>query len=448
MITNTAICSVYDPAESINNWLAQFDLNAQRLGLGEDQKLIRIGRYLPMEIANLIARSSSITTWTALKTTLIQTYGIPAAKFKQVIRRRLEASRQGNLPSRRLAVLFESVIFEFPVEDSLDTNTLRSIYLRVMLPKVRTMILCNIASKRTWKAISNAATEIEECLSMDEDFLEVAFENLTLNSPAAVQPPPVAQQAEVEPMELDALQHNHRARQNISSNRNSFRSPGNKNQDPMRLRSASGDPICGHCGKDGHLTKKCFSKNKNNDNNRQVHSIDQSVESDSSSPVTVNYVNAILNPDYAVNPIENDPMYSAPGVNSISVTTSESSTSRIKVSLGKDKAVSALIDTGASLTVLRFAVVQRFGLSVDTSRTISFTTANNQVNRSLGMVQVSATIGELPITLNRHVVSELTHDMIIGYPNLKALKVIIDTASNEVRIPKVFPGTGSSGLFG
>jgi hypothetical protein len=60
-ITNTAICSVYDPKESINNWLAQFDLNAQHLGLDDQQNLIHIGRYLPMEISNWIARSTAVT---------------------------------------------------------------------------------------------------------------------------------------------------------------------------------------------------------------------------------------------------------------------------------------------------------------------------------------------------------------------------------------------------
>ncbi|KAI9325580.1 hypothetical protein BD770DRAFT_450137, partial [Pilaira anomala] len=334
-ITNTAICSVYDPKESINNWLAQFDLNAQRLGLDDQQKLIHIGRYLPMEISNWIARSATVTTWSILKTTLIKTYGIPAAKYKQIIRRRLESLNQGNLSSRRFAVLFESVIFEFPVDDSLDANTLRSIYLRVMAPKVLAMILPNIATKLNWKAVSQAAVEIEECLSMNEDFLEVAFEKLTLNSPAPIaqpQPPLVTNTTEVEPMELDAIQHRQQSygRTNSSSNhRQSSQQPrNNKPQDPMRLWSASGAPICGLCGKEGHLTKKCYSRK---DKRKHVHAISQPVEP-TPLPVTVNYVNAIAKQDYAIIPLENDPLFT-PGINSISISASESSTPRVKVSL-------------------------------------------------------------------------------------------------------------------
>ncbi|KAI9326527.1 hypothetical protein BD770DRAFT_416949 [Pilaira anomala] len=339
-ITNTDICSVYDPKESINNWLAQFDLNAQRLGLDDQQKLIHIGHYLPMEISNWIARSPAVTTWPVLKNTLIQTYGIPAAKYKQIILKRLESLSQGTMSSRRFAVLFESVIFEFPVDDSLDTNTLRSIYLRVMSPKVRAMILPNIAGKLNWKAVSQAAVEIEECLSMNEDFLEIAFQQLTLSSPVqAAQPVSLAQQLDAEPMELDAMQHrNHYSDRNFSSSQNS---------------------------------------------QRPVHAIEHVSTSTPVSSTTVNYVNAIANNDYATIPIENDPLYTVPSINSIAVSASSAtSTPRIKVILGKNQTVSALIDTGASLTVIRSAVVKRLGLAIDTSRTISFTTANNQTNVS------------------------------------------------------------------
>ncbi|KAI9326851.1 hypothetical protein BD770DRAFT_456602 [Pilaira anomala] len=379
-ITNTAICSVYDPKESINNWLAQFDLNAQRLGLDDQQKLIHIGRYLPMEISNWIARSATVTTWSILKTTLIKTYGIPAAKYKQIIRRRLESLNQGNLSSRRFAVLFESVIFEFPVDDSLDANTLRSIYLRVMAPKVRAMILPNIATKLNWKAVSQAAVEIEECLSMNEDFLELNLWNwMRFN-----------------------IDNNHMAvltlRITIVNHLN------NPVTTSLKILCVFGLPlvlpICGLCGKEGHLTKKCYSRK---DKRKHVHAISSQPVEPTPSPVTVNYVNAIAKQDYAIIPLENDPLFT-PGINSISISASESSTPRVKVSLGTNQTVSALIDTGASLTVLLSAVARQLGLTPDPTQRVSFTTSNNQANLSPGQVQVSAVIGELPIKLNWHTI--------------------------------------------
>jgi hypothetical protein len=105
------------------------------------------------------------------------------------------------------------------------------------------MILPNIAGKLTWKAVSQAAVEIEECLSMNKDFLEIAFQLLTLNSPAqVVQPAPIVQQQpEIEPMELDAMQHsNHHSGRTFSSNRNPHHPGNKKNQDPMRLSGIIG----------------------------------------------------------------------------------------------------------------------------------------------------------------------------------------------------------------
>ncbi|KAI9331004.1 hypothetical protein BD770DRAFT_403670, partial [Pilaira anomala] len=150
-------------------------------------------------------------------------------------------------------------------------------------------------------------------------------------------------------------------------------------------------------------------------------------------------------PSYAVIPIDDDPIYTFPCVNSISIATSPSaSTPRVTLRFGNNTAA-ALIDTGASITVMRLSLAEKLDLQYDERYKISFTTANNQSNQSLGVVRVSCLLGELPVVLTCHVVNELAHEVIIGYPDLKALRAVIDTASNEVRIPKAIPGNFSGG---
>lgn len=73
----------YDPKKSMNSWLHQFNLHFQRLSLTIEQKLLHINQYMPSDVAN----------WTSLGTALLQTFGIPAAKHKQVVRSRLELLR-------------------------------------------------------------------------------------------------------------------------------------------------------------------------------------------------------------------------------------------------------------------------------------------------------------------------------------------------------------------
>ncbi|KAI7895282.1 uncharacterized protein EV154DRAFT_559385 [Mucor mucedo] len=131
-LTNSVISPVYDPQENINNWLNQYDLNCKRLALTDDQKLTQIGKYLPAEISNWVSRTPSAATWGSLKVALINTYGIPLEKYKLLLRRPLESLRQGNLPSRRFSVMFESIVLEFDSTHALDAPTLRIIYLRVM----------------------------------------------------------------------------------------------------------------------------------------------------------------------------------------------------------------------------------------------------------------------------------------------------------------------------
>lgn len=117
--------------------MQQFELQCKRLSLSDDQKLLHISQYLPSDIANWVARTPKAATWTSLKSALLETFGIPAERYKQVVRKRLESLRQGKLSSRRFALAFETVLLDFPADHQLDATTLKTIYLRAMPTKLR-----------------------------------------------------------------------------------------------------------------------------------------------------------------------------------------------------------------------------------------------------------------------------------------------------------------------
>ncbi|KAG1135778.1 hypothetical protein G6F37_012854 [Rhizopus arrhizus] len=181
---NATICAKYDPTTSFNSWLVHYELQCKRLGLSDEQKLMYVGEHLPNDVAAWLVRSSRTTSWEAAKVELLKTFGIPDEKHKLMVRKRLESLRQGNMPSRRFALLFESVALDFPAGHCVDSATLRIIFLKVMAPRRRNAVLPNITSYSTWTAISNAAIAIEESVSLDDNILEEAFSRLSLHSPA------------------------------------------------------------------------------------------------------------------------------------------------------------------------------------------------------------------------------------------------------------------------
>ena len=136
----------FDPKDSINNWLTQYEFNCNRFSLSDGQKMLHIIHYLPSQIANWVSRSPRTSTWPLMKEALLDTYGIPAKKYKQVVRSRLEALRQRSTPSRQFSVLFEDVTLDYPAGHYPDEDTLRAIYLKVMSPNLRALILPNITS--------------------------------------------------------------------------------------------------------------------------------------------------------------------------------------------------------------------------------------------------------------------------------------------------------------
>ncbi|KAG1114109.1 hypothetical protein G6F61_010372 [Rhizopus arrhizus] len=457
-LSNTVICAPYDPKDSINNWLHQFELHCQRLSLTDEQKLFHIGHYLPADVANWVSRSPQASTWSSLTAALLQTFGIPPAKHKQIVRRRLESLRQGSLSSRRFAISFESILFDFPEGHTLDDATLRIIYLQDMSPKVRQLILPNIANKLTWRSISNAAIAIEESVSLDTRLLlEDEFAKLSLGSTPPVQPvqpvlPPLPPDEDVEMMDIHAFHHQRStpssgARFPAPRSSGASRNQPRQQRDPMRLWSESGKRICGHCKMVGHLTKKCRRQR-----NHAVNQVETDIQHNSEASIcyiqqqptasTSQYAAIPINDDPLVHQISNIELRPSPA-HHYPTTNTDTGIPRISVTI-QGHAVQALVDTGASISAIRTSMIDLLGLTVDTSHVTRFTNADNHSTTSRGVVKVNVMIGHVHAIITCHVVDGLSNQLILGYPDLKALGTVIDTTSNEVRILKTSGLSGST----
>lgn len=406
-VNSTALVAPYAKGQDISAWIKQFHISAKALGMNNSgSRNMQMLKYLPQDATDWLMRVADLSSTTDVKTKLESVYGIDPTVQKSLCRRRLESLQQGNRRVAEYRMNFETIVADFPENNTLSDDVLRHIFFTNMRPELRSALLGIIDPTDTWKTLASAAAIRETVLFLGNDhFLALQPTTPAMNEPT--------------PMEVDAVQQHSKPK---------------RKEHPMRRWTEDGQPICGFCEVVGHYSKKCpKEKAKNN----KVHAIEHGEKQAPLGSTTVQYVSAISTPthDYACIPIDDDPIYTFPGVHSISVPTSSTSTPKIKVNFG-GRLVVALVDTGASLTVMRSSTADLLQLVPDSSFKITFTTANNQANSSLGMVKSSALIGELPVVLHCHVVQELAHDLIIGYPDLKALKVIIDTASNEVRIPK------------
>ncbi|KAG1290601.1 hypothetical protein G6F64_013903 [Rhizopus arrhizus] len=126
---NMRLIYKYDLSMNIEHWLRLFDAKADRLFLGDQMKMDQLPSYLPINIAQWLLSNDSLRTWKDMKKALIDTFGIPQAHQKQLVKNKLEGFNQGALPSRQFKALFESILQELPSpESTFSREILRSIY--------------------------------------------------------------------------------------------------------------------------------------------------------------------------------------------------------------------------------------------------------------------------------------------------------------------------------
>ncbi|KAG0927159.1 hypothetical protein G6F57_014373 [Rhizopus arrhizus] len=210
-----------------------------------------------------------------------------------------------------------------------------------------------------------------------------------------------------------------------------------------------------HCSTVGHLSKKCRARNGKSINQVGTVPVDDSTD----SAPTVNTVRASTTPvQYAAIPIDDDPLAepTGPMVNNVSLVTSPAqgvsmvqdnvSTPCVRITL-QGHLVQALVDTGANISAIRTSIANKLGVSPDVTKAAQFKIANNDNAASRGTVAIPTMIGPINTVLTYHVVDNLSHSAIVGYPQLKRLGAVIHTDTNVIRFP-MESSPGLSGLSG
>ncbi|KAG1468800.1 hypothetical protein G6F56_003628 [Rhizopus delemar] len=473
----------YESGTNIELWLRLFEAKANRLGLHSGIKIDILPSYLPVNMAQWILSNPALDTWTKIKEALVQTFGIPIAQQKQTCRAKLESLHQGTIPSRQFKASFESIVQELPEDVSLPVEVLRSIYMRVMNPRLLDKIIGQITTSSTWDEVADKAVTMDEILNADSRLAAAQlYSAADMPSTGSSFIPPAAGPT---PMEIDAF---HRKPQNSYQRQST---PQSNNRNKFNQWARPGVPICGHCNKEGHLSKRCrFAKNYNNNNNNHQGSTNNRIHAiqDSTAPVgpsndyTSNAAPEVLsNPvswssygsapvdsfgstpasvNYAYVPEPQDPRLIANAASNIAKEAIHSLTylsqpvlhkgSQYKCSINGTP-TTCLSDTGATISAIRTTLVSDLGLSVDPSKKLTFTTAAGAEATTLGVTMVLILLGEIPLHLECHVVDNLAHPIIIGYNDLQANKAIIDTGAGTIYFPGI-PGpssivsSGSAGL--
>ncbi|OBZ80345.1 hypothetical protein A0J61_11606, partial [Choanephora cucurbitarum] len=342
------------------------------------QMLVHISDYLPERVRDWILNEPNLTTRTKIKSELIQAFGMPPKEHRLLLLKQMQALLQNKTASREFRIYFQTAINKFPEDMRPDAEDLRAIYLMVMSPNLKDLVAPNAHKLTTWVEINQTAEALERSLYMDPaNSLACEYERLTLQASEEPSGTPAATVRD-DPMQVDVIRQ--------KPVRNSSSTP--HQQDPMRRWTADHKPICGHCHKIGHLTKKCRLRNKVN-----------AVSSQDPQP-SVNAMSQQSQATYAAVPIENDPLgRTQPTVNNIGLSRSSSPIVSTKVRTPmvattlQGHLVKALLNTGADISVIRTSLAEKLGLSPDPSKATTFTIADNSNTSSRGTASVVSMVG-------------------------------------------------------
>ncbi|KAG2190855.1 hypothetical protein INT47_006713, partial [Mucor saturninus] len=425
----TRIIFNFDPQQmSIHLWLRFFEQKAERLGLPDELKMQVVTDYLPNNIASWLFTSSTLTTWERVKLGLNATFGVNPVAAKALCKKKLQQLKQGKTPSKQFKTTFEAILQELPDEVSFGTDQLRIMYLKAMAPHLRTGILGRITATDSWDKVANAAIACEGIFGDDTSLLVSTYQGGIASTFHTA--PSVPQHEGPTPMEIDAFTPR------IQQGPKHGPQPDN-----MRRWARPGVPICGYCNIEGHLTKGCFKKPQSSSGSgagrQQIHALltCSSCNGHAPAPNTVEPT-VTAEPQYYYVPSTSDPVHQET-IHSLTYMSQPVTYRGPKLSCTiQGETVNALMDTGATISAIQASLVEKLGLTIDTSKSVAFTTANNQSTSSVGTVNVQGRLGEIPINITCHVVRNLAHLVIIGYKDMRALKAIIDTDADSVTFPR------------
>ncbi|KAG1136134.1 hypothetical protein G6F37_012309 [Rhizopus arrhizus] len=220
----TLLIQPYKKGQNIETWLRQFEVAASSVGLNGVSHGIQVLKYLPGEASAWLMRTVDLTHWPTIVEKLASVYGVDPHVQKTICRRKLESLKQ--------AVLHGIV-----------------------------------APEDTWKILAVAVATRESALFLGND-------HLLFEAPqSVVEPPfpmiaPAPEPAGPTPTELDAFTRRSSNKGDQRQHRPVSQRPSS---DQMHRWARPGVPICGHCGTEGHLTKRCFKKQ----NRQTVHALQE-----------------------------------------------------------------------------------------------------------------------------------------------------------------------------
>jgi predicted aspartyl protease len=412
--------SKYDPRMNISTWIDRLEIQATNVGLDDKAKAKNIGHYLPDYINQWLTKAVPDQVWTTIVTYLKDTYGTNDKKEVELWKKELKALKQDTIAIREYRVAFESVLQQFPSNHPLDELEALNIFVNNLRPRLIQLIEPNLYQIKTWKEAFSRAQFFEDRQSNHFEQpqpLHQSAQTYQATPQSAYQPsstyqtpPQQYDNTDVAPMEIDALRTSFTRKKSSYGRHNSSDQRNNDSQN-MRRWTSDGVPICGHCGKTGHLTKRCYQRRKT----PRIQSITQEQDTDLNPPSMENPETICLL-SYLTNP---DIVYTGPKA-------------RCFVN---DIEVQCLIDTGATISAVKTASAKKLGLIIDSSRVTPFTTANGQTSQTQGLSSVSLTISGTLINTTCHVIDQLPHPIILGYPDLQRMRAVIDTTDDTICFP-------------
>ena len=99
--------------------------------------------------------------------------------------------------------------------------------------------------------------------------------------------------------------------------------------------------------------------------------------------------------------------------------------------------ISGLVDTGASISLMSFALMELLGMKIDRAPRAPFLTANGSPSMPLGIIEdVAVTFGTLTITVDMVVTEAASYDVILGMDWLTRANAKVDLGKKEMTIIK------------
>jgi clan AA aspartic protease len=99
---------------------------------------------------------------------------------------------------------------------------------------------------------------------------------------------------------------------------------------------------------------------------------------------------------------------------------------------GQDEKVSALIDTGATFTVVPYEICKKLGLKIVGKKRVETAKGYTELDESFLLLEVSGRSGVTPVLISKEL-----KDVLIGVITLEALGLTVDPSTGELKEARI-----------